>query len=65
LVNEDLSQYPYEALCKELSRKMMGMTLSEINSLAKDSNYEEKLYALEDTLSQLNLVVDEVHKKME
>lgn len=44
---------------------MMGMTLSEINNLAKDSNYEEKLYALEDALSQLNLVVDEVHKKME
>ena len=65
LVNEDLSQYPYEALCKELSRKMMGMTLTEINNLAKDISYEEKLYALEDALSQLNLIVEEVHNKMD
>ena len=43
----------------------MGMILTEINILAKDISYEEKLYALEDALSQLNLIVEEVHKKMD
>ena len=62
LVNEDLSKYPYEALCKELSRRMMDIKYSEINSLATDSNYDDKLYALEDALNQLKFIVDAVHK---
>ena len=63
LVNADLSQYPYETLCKALYQKLMDFKFIEIQALAKDENYVEKKYALESLKQQLDFIISEVKEK--
>ena len=63
LANADLSQYPYETLCKALYQKLLDFKVAEIQALAMDDAYTEKKYSLETLKSQLDFILEEVKSK--
>lgn len=63
LKDADLSNYPYETLCKALYQKLLDFKLIEIQNLAKSEDYADKKYSLEDLLDQLTLIIKEVKEK--
>lgn len=63
LANEDLSKYPYEVLCRALTKKLMDFKISEVVNLATDQAYEQKRYELETLKDQLDFVINEIKEK--
>lgn len=58
----DLSDYPYSVLASELTRQLMNMSVTEINSLAQDPAFAEKLDSLEMLKNKLDFILDEVEQ---
>lgn len=63
LAKDDLSKYPYEVLCRALTKKLMDFKISEVVSLANDPAYGQKKYELETLKEQLDFVIREIKDK--
>lgn len=63
LAKDDLTKYPYEVLCRALTKKLMDFKISEVISLAKDPSYGQKKYELESLKEQLDFVIGEIKEK--
>ena len=57
---DKLKDVPYELLAQELAKRMLNIKYSEIVHLRSDSDYSEKLDALERARAEIQTVLDEV-----
>ena len=61
ITSEKLKDIPYEMLAKELSKRMMSMSVAELHHLRDDSEYLEKLNSLRNACDDIqNIVLSEI-----
>lgn len=61
ITSEKLKDIPYEMLAKELSKRMMNMSVFELHHLRDDSEYSEKLNSLRNVCDDIqNIVLSEI-----
>lgn len=63
LTSADLSEYPYEVLASALYKKLFDFPVGEIQNLANDDNYSEKLWKLQNLKEKLDFVLELVEKQ--
>ena len=57
LASADLSEYPYDVLASALYKRLFDFPVGEIQNLANDENYSEKLWKLQNLKDKLDLVL--------
>lgn len=57
ITSDKLKDIPYEMLAKELSKRMMDMSIIELHHLRDDSDYSEKLSSLRNVCDDINSIV--------
>lgn len=62
LASADLSEYPYEVLASALYKRLAEFPISEIQNLANDDNYSEKLWKLQDLKEKLDFVLEMIEQ---
>ncbi len=63
LASADLSEYPYDVLANALYKRLFDFPLSEIQNLANDENYNEKLWKLQNLKEKLDFVLELIEKQ--
>lgn len=63
LASADLSEYPYEVLASALHKQLSRLSVTEVENLANDVNYTEKLERLEFLQEKLKLVLQMVQQR--
>ncbi len=57
ITTEKLKDVPYEMLAKELSKRIMNMTISELHHLRDDPEYEDKLNSLRNVCHDIQTII--------
>ena len=63
LASADLSEYPYDVLASALYKRLFDFPVGEIQNLANDENYSDKLWKLQNLKEKLDFVLDLVEKQ--
>ena len=57
ITSEKLKDIPYEMLAKELSKRIMNMTVTELHHLRDDPEYSEKLNSLRNVCHDIQSII--------
>ncbi|MBP5423140.1 MAG: ParB N-terminal domain-containing protein [Paludibacteraceae bacterium] len=57
LASADLSEYPYEVLATALHKRFMNFSITEIQNLANNEEYNDKLWVLETLKAKLDFIL--------
>jgi hypothetical protein len=63
LASADLSEYPYDVLASALYKRLFDFPVGEIQNLANDESYSDKLWKLQNLKEKLDFVLDLVEKQ--
>jgi hypothetical protein len=63
LASADLSEYPYDVLASALYKRLFDFPVGDIQNLANDENYSDKLWKLQNLKEKLDFVLDLVEKQ--
>lgn len=63
LASADLSEYPYDVLASALYKRLFDFPVGEIQNLANDENYSEKLWKLQNLKDKLDLVLSMIEQQ--
>ena len=63
LASADLSEYPYDVLANALYKRLFDFPVGEIQNLANDESYSDKLWKLQNLKEKLNFVLDLIDKQ--
>ena len=60
ITTDKLKDVPYEMLAQELSKRLVKMSLKEVQHLRQDAEYVQKLESLQNAFEELKFVLDNV-----
>ena len=63
LASADLSEYPYDVLANALYKRLFDFPVGEIQNLANDESYCDKLWKLQNLKEKLDFVLDLIDKQ--
>ena len=63
LASADLTEYPYDVLASALYKRLFDFPVSEIQNLANDENYSDKLWKLQDLKEKLDFVLGMIEQQ--
>jgi len=63
LASADLTEYPYDVLASALYKRLFDFPVSEIQNLANDDNYSDKLWKLQDLKEKLDFVLGMIEQQ--
>ena len=63
IASADLTEYPYDVLASALYKRLFDFPVSEIQNLANDENYSDKLWKLQDLKEKLDFVLGMIEQQ--
>jgi hypothetical protein len=63
ITSDKLRDVPYEVLAQELSKRIVNMTIKELNHLRSDVEYSEKLTSLHNVADDVQFILDQIQEE--
>lgn len=60
ITSDKLKDVPYDILAQELSKRMLNMTIKELNHLRSDVEYSDKLSSLQNVADDVQFILDQI-----